>query len=89
MLLLLILQVNNTHNISYGGNNTVTNVAYSKYSQEQPGPSTSTQSGTKTSSSPKSYENRSGTSVKDQDVVVLLPQRKTRTPRIKNKLSVS
>lgn len=41
------------------------------------------------SSSSRSYPGQSGNRDKDQDVVVLLPQHKSRTPRIRHKLSVS
>lgn len=82
-------QVNNTHNVSYGGSNNVTNVAYSKYSSA--GGSTtlaSSSSGRGTSSNSKSFSTHVNPEGKDQDVVVLLPPRKNRTPRIRHKLSV-
>ncbi|CAG5082083.1 Protein of unknown function [Cotesia congregata] len=93
----ILVQVNNTHNVSYGGSNTVTNVAYSKYPSSSRGPSTGS-SPMGASGSGKSYPSTSSNShqhletprrAKDQDVVVLLPSRKSRTPRVKHKLSVS
>ncbi|KAK0181173.1 hypothetical protein PV327_003479 [Microctonus hyperodae] len=93
----ILVQVNNTQNVSYGGNNTVTNVAYSKYTTSDDGNThgacTSTSpprsSSTATSSTSKSFTTRANpTTPKDQDVVVLLPHRKSRTPRLKHKLSV-
>ncbi|CAD6213375.1 GSCOCG00004039001-RA-CDS [Cotesia congregata] len=91
----ILVQVNNTHNVSYGGSNTVTNVAYSKYPSSSRGPSTGS-SPMGASGSGKSYPSTSSNShqhletprrAKDQDVVVLLPSRKSRTPRVKHKLS--
>ncbi|OXU24625.1 hypothetical protein TSAR_006065 [Trichomalopsis sarcophagae] len=86
----ILVQVNNTHNVSYGGSNRVTNVAYSKYSGGEGSTSLSSPA-TSPPSAPASgvYTKNVGTDplLKDQDVVVLLPQRKSRTPRIRHKLA--
>lgn len=83
-----ILFVNNTHNVSYGGgSNNVTNVAYSKYSTAGGSTALSTSSSVRGTSSGKPYPKYAEPRTKDQDVVVLLPHRKSRTPRIKHKLS--
>lgn len=74
-------QVNN--NVSYGGSNRVTNIAYSKNSG---GASTSSEGG---ASGSGVYSKNADTSHKDRDVVVLLPQNKSRTPKINHKLAVS
>lgn len=95
-----IKKVNNTHNISYGGSNTVTNVAYSKYPSTSRSPSNATSpmgasasssypSTSRTTSSNPHQHLETSRQAKDQDVVVLLPHRKSRTPRVKHKLSVS
>ena len=90
--------MNNTHNVSYGGSNSVTNVAYSKYSAGDrsstnvASSSSSTAGGGTSSSTSRSYATATGKTrrTNDQDVVVLLPShRKSRTPRIRHKLSVS
>jgi len=84
--ILFLFQVNNTHNVSYGGNNNVNNIAYSKYSVAGGSAVPTTSSSTKGPTTAKTYAGPQG---KDQDVVVLLPHRKNRTPRFKHKLSVS
>lgn len=78
------VKVNNTHNVSYGGSNNVNNVAYSKYTTANSSIAPTTSSSTKEANVAKTYPRR-----KDQDVVVLLPHRKNRAPRLKHKLSVS
>ncbi|XP_057334123.1 5'-3' exonuclease PLD3-like isoform X1 [Microplitis mediator] len=94
----ILVQVNNTHNISYGGSNTVTNVAYSKYPSTSRSPSNATSpmgasasssypSTSRTTSSNPHQHLETSRQAKDQDVVVLLPHRKSRTPRVKHKLS--
>ncbi|KAH0953755.1 hypothetical protein HN011_008467 [Eciton burchellii] len=80
----ILVQVNNTHNVSYGGNNNVNNIAYSKYSVAGGSAVPTTSSSTKGPTTAKTYAGPQG---KDQDVVVLLPHRKNRTPRFKHKLS--
>lgn len=82
------VEVNNTHNVSYGGSNNVNNVAYSKYSTAGGPTAPATSSSTKETTATKVYAT-AGPRDKDQDVVVLLPQRKNRAPRLKHKLSVS
>lgn len=83
--------MNNTHNVSYGGNNNVRNIAYSKCSGSEDDSirlaGSSTSKGT-TSTTAKSYTKYRKERGKDQDVVVLLPHRKSRTPFVKQKLSV-
>ncbi|XP_017877883.1 phospholipase D3-like [Ceratina calcarata] len=82
----ILVQVNNTHNVSYGGNNNVRNVAYSKCSTNGEDPaSVSTNKGA--TSTVNSYTKYTKERSKDQDVVVLLPHRKNRTPLVKHKLS--
>ncbi|KAI4504438.1 hypothetical protein M0802_000909 [Mischocyttarus mexicanus] len=85
----ILVQVNNTHNVSYGGgSNNVTNVAYSKYSAAGGSTTLSTSStSARGTSSGKPYPKYAEPQTKDQDVVVLLPHRKSRTPRVKQKLS--
>nr|XP_050851450.1 5'-3' exonuclease PLD3-like isoform X4 [Vespula vulgaris] len=84
----ILVQVNNTHNVSYGGgSNNVTNVAYSKYSTAGGSTALSTSTSVRGTSSGKPYPKYAEPRTKDQDVVVLLPHRKSRTPRIKHKLS--
>ncbi|EZA57925.1 Phospholipase D3 [Ooceraea biroi] len=80
----ILVQVNNTHNVSYGGNNNVNNIAYSKYSVAGGSAVPTTSSSTKGPTTAKTYAGPQG---KDQDVVVLLPHRKNRAPRLKHKLS--
>lgn len=80
--------------MSYGGSNRVTNVAYSKYSpggEASSSLSGSAAAGPASTSASGVYMKNVGTDplLKDQDVVVLLPQRKSRTPRIRHKLAVS
>ncbi|OAD52164.1 Phospholipase D3 [Eufriesea mexicana] len=86
----ILVQVNNTHNVSYGGNNNVRNIAYSKCSGSDDDSihlaASSTSKGT-TSTTVKSYTKYRKERDKDQDVVVLLPHRKSRTPFVKQKLS--
>lgn len=48
-----------------------------------------TSSSTKGTTADKTYPKYAESRDKDQDVVVLLPHRKNRTPRLKHKLSVS
>ncbi|KAI4475234.1 hypothetical protein M0804_014428 [Polistes exclamans] len=85
----ILVQVNNTHNVSYGGgSNNVTNVAYSKYSTAGGSTTLSTSTSVRGTSSGKPYPKYAEPRTKDQDVVVLLPHRKSRTPKIKHKLSV-
>ncbi|CAL1688368.1 unnamed protein product [Lasius platythorax] len=82
----ILVQVNNTHNVSYGGSNNVNNIAYSKYSTAgSTAPTTS--SSTKGTTADKTYPKYAEPRDKDQDVVVLLPHRKNRAPRLKHKLS--
>ncbi|XP_072752667.1 5'-3' exonuclease PLD3 [Anoplolepis gracilipes] len=82
----ILVQVNNTHNVSYGGSNNVNNIAYSKYSTAgSTAPTTS--SSTKGTTADKTYSKYAEPRDKDQDVVVLLPHRKNRAPRLKHKLS--
>ncbi|EFN84877.1 Phospholipase D3 [Harpegnathos saltator] len=82
------VEVNNTHNVSYGGSNNVNNIAYSKYSTAGGGSTvTATSSSTKGATTAKAYPKYAEPRDKDQDVVVLLPHRKNRTPRLKHKLS--
>ncbi|XP_076245485.1 5'-3' exonuclease PLD3 isoform X2 [Calliopsis andreniformis] len=85
----ILVQVNNTHNVSYGGNNNVKNVASSKYSaKNEDVVSLATCSASKgTASSLKSYTKYAKEQDKDQDVVVLLPHRKSRSTFVKHKLS--
>ena len=85
----ILVQVNNTHNVSYGGSNNVKNVAYSKCSTGGGDPtSVATCSATRgTASTVKSYTKYTKERSKDQDVVVLLPNRKNRAPIVKHKLS--
>ncbi|XP_012528482.1 5'-3' exonuclease PLD3 [Monomorium pharaonis] len=89
----ILVQVNNTHNVSYGGSNNVNNIAYSKYSTAggSTAPTTSSSSTTKGATTAKAYpkyaEQYNKGPNKDQDVVVLLPHRKNRAPRLKHKLS--
>ncbi|XP_012223859.1 5'-3' exonuclease PLD3-like [Linepithema humile] len=78
----ILVQVNNTHNVSYGGSNNVNNVAYSKYSTTDSSVAPTTSSSTKEANAAKTFPRG-----KDQDVVVLLPHRKNRAPRLKHKLS--
>lgn len=82
------VEVNNTHNVSYGGSNNVNNIAYSKYSTAGGSTATSTSTATKGATTAKAYPKYAEPRDKDQDVVVLLPHRKNRTPRLKHKLSV-
>ncbi|KYM89583.1 Phospholipase D3 [Atta colombica] len=81
--------VNNTHNVSYGGSNNVNNIAYSKYSTAGGGTTvpTTSSSSTKGATVAKAYPKYAEPRNKDQDVVVLLPHRKNRAPRLKHKLS--
>nr|XP_033199250.1 phospholipase D3-like isoform X1 [Bombus vancouverensis nearcticus]XP_033199251.1 phospholipase D3-like isoform X1 [Bombus vancouverensis nearcticus]XP_033199252.1 phospholipase D3-like isoform X1 [Bombus vancouverensis nearcticus] len=85
----ILVQVNNTHNVSYGGNNNVRNIAYSKCSGNDEDSIRHTASSTSkaTTSTVKSYTKYMKEQGKDQDVVVLLPHRKSRTPLVKHKLS--
>ncbi|EFN65992.1 Phospholipase D3 [Camponotus floridanus] len=83
----ILVQVNNTHNVSYGGSNNVNNIAYSKYSMAGGSTTSTTSSSTKGTTSDKTYPKYAESRDKDQDVVVLLPHRKNRTPRLKHKLS--
>ncbi|XP_024936685.1 phospholipase D3 isoform X2 [Cephus cinctus] len=84
----ILVQVNNTHNVSYGGSNHVTNVAYSKYSNaERSTTLASSSSAASASSSSRPFSRDPGGQGKDQDVVVLLPHHKSRTPKIRHKLS--
>lgn len=83
----ILVQVNNTHNVSYGGSNNVNNIAYSKYSMAGGSTTPTTSSSTKGTTSDKTYPKYAESRDKDQDVVVLLPHRKNRTPRLKHKLS--
>lgn len=89
--LLRIVMVNNTHNVSYGGSNNVNNIAYSKYSTAGGTTTSTTSSSTKGATAAKAYpkyaEQYNKGPNKDQDVVVLLPHRKNRAPRLKHKLS--
>ncbi|XP_043266213.1 5'-3' exonuclease PLD3-like [Colletes gigas] len=85
----ILVQVNNTHNVSYGGSNNVRNIAYSKCSTKD-GDSIglagcSVNRGA--ASTVKSYTKYTKERRKDQDVVVLLPHRKNRTALVKHKLS--
>ncbi|CAB0029498.1 unnamed protein product, partial [Trichogramma brassicae] len=106
-------EVNNTHNVSYGGSNSVTNVsAYSSSHQYTASSGGGVEAGARagsggtvvatTCSSSSSLSSPSGVlygrnvggggggadgRIKDQDVVVLLPPGKSRTPRIKHKLA--
>ena len=86
--------MNNTHNVSYGGNNNVRNIAYSKCSSDNDEDSvrhaaSSANKASATASTVKSYTKYRKEEGKDQDVVVLLPpRRKSRTPLVKHKLSV-
>ncbi|XP_066584799.1 5'-3' exonuclease PLD3-like isoform X2 [Prorops nasuta] len=83
----ILVQVNNTHNVSYGGSNNVTNVACSKYSTAGGSTTLSSSLSAKGTSTSKAYTKYPEPREKDQDVLVLLPPRKSRTPRIKHKLS--
>ncbi|KAL0100167.1 hypothetical protein PUN28_019537 [Cardiocondyla obscurior] len=86
----ILVQVNNTHNVSYGGSNNVNNIAYSKYSTAggSTAPTTSSSSSsTRSATAAKAYPKYAEPRDKDQDVVVLLPHRKNRAPRLKHKLS--
>nr|XP_031839096.1 phospholipase D3-like isoform X2 [Nomia melanderi] len=85
----ILVQVNNTHNVSYGGNNDVRNIAYSKCSMKDEDPINPTNSSVSqgTASTLKSYTKYTKEAAKDQDVVVLLPHRRNRTPLVKQKLS--
>lgn len=83
----ILVQVNNTHNVSYGGSNNVNNIAYSKYSMAGGSTTPTTSSSTKGTTSDKTYPKYAESRDKDQNVVVLLPHRKNRTPRLKHKLS--
>ncbi|XP_023247850.1 phospholipase D3-like [Copidosoma floridanum] len=78
----ILVQVNNTQNVSYGGSNRVTNVAYSKNS-EGLGVASSSLGASGSGVYSKNVDSR----LKDQDVVVLLPPSKSRTPRIRHKLA--
>lgn len=80
--------MNNTHNVSYGGSNNVNNIAYSKYSTAGGSTAPTTSSSTKGATAAKAYPKYAEPRDKDQDVVVLLPHRKNRAPRLKHKLSV-
>ncbi|XP_054006536.1 5'-3' exonuclease PLD3-like isoform X1 [Hylaeus anthracinus] len=85
----ILVQVNNTHNVSYGGSNNVRNIAYSKCSSKD-GDSINVAScsvNRGTASTVKSYTKYAKERGKDQDVVVLLPHRKNRTALVKHKLS--
>lgn len=62
------------------------NIAYSKYSVAGDSTVSTASSLKKESTTAKTYAGPQG---KDQDVVVLLPQRKNRAPRLKHKLSVN
>nr|XP_034172549.1 5'-3' exonuclease PLD3-like isoform X3 [Osmia lignaria] len=85
----ILVQVNNTHNVSYGGSNNVKNIAYSKCSgKDGDSIGLATCSASRApGSSVKSYTKYAKERGKDQDVVVLLPHRKSRTPLVKHKLS--
>lgn len=83
----ILVQVNNTHNVSYGGSNNVNNIAYSKYSTAGGSTAPTTSSSTKGTTVDKTYPKYAEPRDKDQDVVVLLPHRKNRAPRLKHKLS--
>ncbi|KAL6427493.1 hypothetical protein ACFW04_008771 [Cataglyphis niger] len=83
----ILVQVNNTHNVSYGGSNNVNNIAYSKYSMAGGSTAPTTSSSTKGTTIDKTYPKYTESRDKDQDVVVLLPHRKNRAPRLKHKLS--
>ncbi|XP_011638332.1 phospholipase D3-like isoform X1 [Pogonomyrmex barbatus] len=83
----ILVQVNNTHNVSYGGSNNVNNIAYSKYSTAGGSTAPTTSSSTKRATAAKAYPKYAEPRDKDQDVLVLLPHRKNRTPRLKHKLS--
>ncbi|XP_071861664.1 5'-3' exonuclease PLD3 isoform X2 [Bombus fervidus] len=85
----ILVQVNNTHNVSYGGNNNVRNIAYSKCSGNDEDSIRHTASSTSkpSTSTVKSYTKYMKEQGKDQDVVVLLPRRKSRKPLVKHKLS--
>ncbi|XP_077255467.1 5'-3' exonuclease PLD3 isoform X2 [Temnothorax americanus] len=83
----ILVQVNNTHNVSYGGSNNVNNIAYSKYSTAGDSTAPTTSSSTKGATAAKPYPRYAEPRDKDQDVVVLLPHRKNRAPRLKHKLS--
>lgn len=84
----ILVQVNNTHNISYGGNNNVRNIAYSKcLNSDEDSTRLAASSTTKGTTTVKSYSKYMKDQDKDQDIVVLLPHRKNRTPLIKHKLS--
>nr|XP_033328815.1 phospholipase D3-like [Megalopta genalis] len=85
----ILVQVNNTHNVSYGGNNNVRNIAYSKCSvkdEDSANPANTTVS-KGASSTVKSYTKYAKEAAKDQDVVVLLPHRRNKTAFVKHKLS--
>ncbi|KAJ8688433.1 hypothetical protein QAD02_024228 [Eretmocerus hayati] len=111
----ILVQVNNTHNVSYGGSNSVTNLAYartivgegsgvlsptaglggiatspgaptSSSSPSSPGVGIGCSLGSATSGAyPKNVD--ASRLSKDQDVLVLLPQGKSRTPRVRHKLA--
>jgi len=67
----------------------VNNIAYSKYSTAGGSAApTTTSSSMKEATAAKAYPKYAESRDKDQDVVVLLPQRKNRAPRLKHKLSV-
>ncbi|XP_070164828.1 5'-3' exonuclease PLD3 [Polyergus mexicanus] len=83
----ILVQVNNTHNVSYGGSNNVNNIAYSKYSTAGGSTAPTTSLSTKGTTVDKTYPKYAEPRDKDQDVVVLLPHRKNRAPRLKHKLS--
>lgn len=82
------LEVNNTHNVSYGGSNNVNNIACSKYSTAGDSNTPTTSSSTKGTTEKPYPAKYTESRPKDQDVLVLLPNRKSRTPRLKHKLSV-
>ncbi|XP_076658422.1 5'-3' exonuclease PLD3 isoform X1 [Halictus rubicundus] len=85
----ILVQVNNTHNVSYGGNNNVRNIAYSKCSardEDSINPASATVA-KGASSTVKSYTKYAKEAAKDQDVVVLLPHRRNKTAFVKHKLS--
>lgn len=65
------------------------NIAYSKYSTAGGSTAPTTSSSTKGTTIDKTYPKYAESRDKDQDVVVLLPHRKNRAPRLKHKLSVS
>ncbi|XP_076750929.1 5'-3' exonuclease PLD3 [Xylocopa sonorina] len=84
----ILVQVNNTHNVSYGGNNNVRNIVYSKCSgNDESATNLAPCSANKGTTTVKSYTRYTKERDKDQDVVVLLPHHKNKTPLVKQKLS--